>query len=545
MLLLTILLPTAGGILISVLPAERHTRHIAYGTMLLVTDLFGILSMIEGKSLRLFTLAENYDIVFIPDALGVLFLSAALLLYTAVCFYAFEYMRMEEREEQFFAFYFVSLSAVVSACMAGNPVTLYLCFELATLSSMPMVLHERTKESIAAALKYLFYSIGGAFLGLFAIVTLCAFSKSANAFVPGGFPDLPMTAPYADFIRAAVFCGIVGFGAKAGMYPLHGWLPAAHPIAPAPASALLSGMIAKMGILAVIRLVYFCSGTALLRGTWVQTAWICLAMLTVFMGSMTAFLEKNLKRRLAYSSISQISYIMLGLAMMNETGLTGGLIHFTAHAVSKGTLFLCAGVFIYRLGRRAVYELRGLGAQMPVTMWCFLIASLSLIGIPPMGGFVSKWYLSLGSLGNGAGMLSVLPVVMLLVSALLTAGYLLPVAVDAFFPGRGAATPERRVNPDRRKTPNGQRTAPDGKPLPDPRVNPDRRISREEPSVNAPDTPENSSGKQNPDTVPECAEPSLLMTVPMIILCIVALCVGMFGSSFAQWLSSAVMRGLF
>ena len=178
-------------------------------------------------------------------------------------------------------------------------------------------------------------------------------------------------------LLAMVFVGIVGFGTKAGLYPMHGWLPAAHPIAPAPASALLSGIIAKAGIIAIIRLVYFSVGADFIRGTWVQYTWMTLCMLTIFMGSMMAYKEKVTKKRLAYSTISQISYINLGLALLTPEGAVGGLLHVAAHATSKGCLFLAAGVFIYKLGKRNVSELRGIGKQLPITMWCFLIASLS------------------------------------------------------------------------------------------------------------------------------------------------------------------------
>ena len=409
-------------------------------------------------------------------------------------------MKMEEREEAFFAFWFVSFGAVMAACMAGNLLTFYGCFELATLSSMPMVLHERTKEAVSAGLKYLFYSIGGALMGLLAIVALCYYSENANAFAPGGILDGERIAGHESLLRNVTFIGILRFGAKAGMYPLHGWLPTAHPIAPAPASALLSGIIAKLGILAVIRLVFFSAGPDLLRGTWVQTAWMCLAMLTIFLGSMKAFREPVMKKRLAYSSISQISYIMLGLSLLSEGGFTGGLIHLAAHAVSKGTLFLCAGAFIYKLGRRKAAELRGVGRQMPVTMWCFLIASLSLVGIPPMGGFVSKWFLAVSAVGSGMGALAIVPPVILLISALLTAGYLLPVAVDAFFPGKAFLSGEG-----------------DAAGMAGDAVQTQRLAKR---------------------------EPSALMTVPLLTLCAAALCVGLFGSFLAELLRG-VAAGLF
>lgn len=509
MLLLTILFPVLAGIAASVRPMPRRTRLGCYAAVMLLTDALGVWCLFRGTPVRLFALTEDLTFSFSLDMIGRVFLSVVLLVYTAACFYAFEYMSAEEREEAFFMFYFASLGAVMSACMAGNLVTFYFCFELATLSSMPLVLHEGSREAISAALKYLFYSIGGALLGLLAVVCLFWYGSDANQFVPGGFLNLSHVSGHESLLRTVVFLGIVGFGAKAGMYPLHGWLPAAHPIAPAPASALLSGVIAKMGVLGVIRLVYFSAGPALIRGTWVQYAWMCLAMGTVFMGSMMAFREKVTKRRLAYSSISQISYIMLGLSLLNVGGLTGGLLHFAAHAVSKGTLFLCAGVFLYKLGRPEAADLRGAGPLMPVTMWCFLIASLSLVGIPPMGGFTSKWYLSVGAVADGMGVFAILPPAVLLVSAFLTAGYLLPVAVDAFFPGRDFSVKQAFGD-----CPAVQKRLP---------------------------TP--GKGKKQKVSLNGAAEPSFLITVPLVILCAAALCVGLFGSWFAETFGD-VIRGL-
>ena len=436
MLILAFLFPMIAGVAVSLVKVQNDAaRNRLYAAVMILSDLLCVAAMAFGRSVTLFTMAEHVEMAFSFDAMGRYALAAVLLLYTAVCFYAFEYMKMEERPEVFFAFYFVSLGAMISVCMASNLVTLYFCFELATLSTVPLVLHEMSKDAMAAGLKYLFYSIAGALMGLLAVFFTYYFSSGSTSFVYGGFLDMAKLAGHEKYFLIAMFIGILGFGTKAGMYPMHGWLPTAHPIAPAPASALLSGIIAKAGIIAIIRLVYYSVGAQTLRGTWVQYAWMCIAMLTIFMGSMMAFREKIMKKRLAFSTISQISYIMLGLSTLSDEGLRGGLLHLMSHASSKGCLFLVAGIFIYKLGIRNVHELRGIGKRMPVTMWCFTLASLSLVGIPPMGGFLSKWVIAGAAIGNGTGIFSILPPAILLVSALLTAGYLLPIVVDAFFPG--------------------------------------------------------------------------------------------------------------
>ena len=480
--ILAFLFPMIAGVIFSVIRVQDEKKRNEYYILtILVTDLLGVLAMAFAKPVTLLEFSENVTLSFGFDGVGRYILATVLILYTAVTFYAFEYMTMEENPNIFFAFFFLSLGALIACCGSSNLVTVYLCFETATLASMPLVLHERTKAAVAAAAKYLFYSVAGALLGLLGIFYAYYYGSGGRTFVYGGFLDRTAVAGHEPVMLAVTFLAVIGFGTKAGMYPMHGWLPTAHPIAPAPASALLSGIIAKAGVLAIIRLVYFSIGADFLRDTWVQTAWSCLAMLTIFMGSMMAFREKILKKRLAYSTVSQISYILLGLSMMSEEGLKGGLIHLMGHASAKGCLFLVAGVFIYKLGRRNADELKGVGAQMPITLWCFLLASLSLVGIPPMAGFLSKWVIASSAIQAGHGVMAVLPVIILLISALLTAGYLLPIAIDGFFPVKTEGEEEETAA-----------------------------------------------------AVPVSAEPSRLMTIPMMCLCIVALLVGVFGGSLVE-----------
>ena len=188
-------------------------------------------------------------------------------------------------------------------------------------------------------------------------------------------------------------------------------------------------------MLGIFRVVYDVFGWEILQGTWVQNVLLCMSILTVFMGSMLAYGEPVLKKRLAYSTISQVSYILFGLFLMNQTAGTGSFLHVLAHGFVKAVLFLCAGAIIFRTGKSRVEELRGIGKEMPLTMCCYTIASLGLIGIPPMGGFVSKWYLCMGALSSHRQPFAWIGVVVLLISALLTAGYLLPISVQGFLPG--------------------------------------------------------------------------------------------------------------
>ena len=332
---------------------------------------------------------------------------------------------------------------LVALVFSGNLVTMYLFYEMMTLTSMPLVLHNGSKEAIMAALKYLFYSMCGAYLGLFGIFFLYKYCDTL-AFVPGGSLNLTLLADHQGIVMVAVFAMLIGFGVKAGMLPLHAWLPTAHPVAPSPASAALSGIIVKCGVLAIIRTVYYVVGADFIRGTWIQTAWMVLTLMTIFMGSMLAFREPVFKKRLAYSTVSQVSYILFGLSALTPTAMTGALLHVVFHAFIKCTLFLTAGIFIFQCGKTRVEELYGIGKQMPKTLWCYTFASLALIGIPPTSGFVSKWYLAQGALEANIGIFSWLGPVVLLISALLTAGYLLPVTTNRFFPGKNCAQTEWR-----------------------------------------------------------------------------------------------------
>ena len=436
----TILLPIVSGIIVSAIHADMSIRKRGYTGILLLTDILCILSILEAESITPLVFAGNVSFSFSVDGLSAFFMIAVMILYTCTCFYSFEYMKHEERPNIFFAFFFISFGAMISVAASANMITLYFSFELLTLMTVPLVLHELTQKAVAAGLKYLFYSVGGALLGLLAVFFVYHFSSGDASFVYGGFLDMEKIAGHEKLFLATVFIGIIGFGTKAGMYPMHGWLPAAHPIAPAPASALLSGIVAKAGVIAIIRLVYYSVGPELIRGTWVQYTWMTLCLLTIFMGSMMAYRERILKKRLAYSTISQISYILLGLSFLSDGGVRGGLLHLMSHMAAKGCLFMVAGIFIVQLGIRSVDDLKGIGKRMPVSMWCFALASLSLVGIPPFGGFLSKWVIASAAIDSGIRYYAVIAPAVLLISALLTAGYLLTTVVDGFFPGHDGNT---------------------------------------------------------------------------------------------------------
>ncbi|MBQ1396187.1 MAG: proton-conducting membrane transporter [Eubacterium sp.] len=388
----------------------------------------------EQAQLTLLTLTGSLRIRFALDGLGVFFLCFIPVIWLLSGIYSLEYLKHEDHRKRFWGFYLLTLGTLQGLSLSGDLVTMYLFFELMTLVSMPLVLHTQSHEAVMAALKYLLYSMAGAFMALFGIFVFYQYGGGTD-FTAGGVVDAAAAAENGGILHLGVFLMILGFGVKAGMFPMHAWLPTAHPVAPSPASAVLSAIIVKGGVLAILRSVFYAYGAELIRGTWVQTAWLILACFTVFMGSMLAYNEQVFKKRLAYSSVSQASYVLLGLASLDSVAMTGALLHVLFHAIMKTALFLTAGTIIYKTGKTRVDELTGIGKEMPVTMWCFTFASLSLVGIPPASGFISKWYLATGLLDSGLSVFRWLGPVILLVSALLTAGYLLPITIHGFLPG--------------------------------------------------------------------------------------------------------------
>ena len=437
MLILSILFPVLLGLGI-LLKREWRSRNALLaltGAGLIATAALGMGVVFGGEEeLLLFSFGKNLDLYFHADTMGKLFAVVVNLVWVLSGFYAFEYMKHEREEQRFFGFYLMVHGILHGLVFAGGMVTFYLFYELMTLLSVPLILHNRSKDAIKGGLKYLFYSLFGAYMVLFGLFFLNRFANGLT-FLPGGNLNGDAVAGNEALMLVVAFSMIIGFSVKAGMFPLHAWLPTAHPVAPAPASAVMSGIIVKMGVLGMIRVVYYLVGADFIRGTWVQTVWMSLTLLTVFMGSMLAYREKVMKKRLAYSTVSQASYILFGLSVLQPAAMTGALLHVVFHAIIKSCLFLSAGAIIYKTHKTNVQQLRGIGKEMPVAIWCYTFASAALIGIPPASGFISKWYLATGALASGMEIFSWLGPVVLLTSALLTAGYLLPITVNGFLPG--------------------------------------------------------------------------------------------------------------
>ncbi len=466
-----ILLPLAGGAACLFLPflRQKRTGRVWLCTILVAEAVLAVGFVIrlsqtfklgDAPSFLLLQVSEDTSLLkhMVPglsfslkaDGLSRLFLLLFSGMWLCAGLYSLEYMEHEEQVERFHGFFLMTLASLIGIALSGNMLTLYLFYEGMTLLSLPLVLHNQTPEAKRAGLKYLFYSVAGAFLALGGMMLVYYGGELGLDFInEGRYPTLFCTTG-ADTSLAvgrqgtAILIGslmmIVGFGTKAGMFPMQSWLPTAHPVAPAPASAVLSGVITKTGVLAVIRLVYNIVGVRMLIGTWVQYTWMALALVTVFLGSMLAYREQNLKKRLAFSTVSQVSYIMFGLATLNWWGLLGALLHVVFHSMVKNTLFFSAGAIIHHTGKTRVDELKGIGKEMPVTLWCFTLVGITLVGIPPTSAFISKWFLAKGALvysgvDSFPAIFSYGGPVVLLLSALLTAGYLVTISMRGFLPG--------------------------------------------------------------------------------------------------------------
>lgn len=389
----------------------------------------------DGMGFVLFNLTDRLPIMFKADAVSFVFGITTLVIWALCGFYSIKYFKGDKKIVRYAIFYLLTLIVILAMDFAGNLVTYYACYELMTLFSVPLVLHNETREAVMAALKYMFYSLCGAYMVLFGFYFVYCTADTID-FRPAGVLMGHITADNRGILTLAVFLMIMGFSIKGGMLPMHAWLTAAHPVAPAPASAFLSGIIVKAGVLGIIRVIYYIAGPDMIRGTYVQYVVAILSIFTVFLGSMLAYREKILKKRLAYSTVSQVSYIIFGLIMLNQTAFVGSILHVVFHAVIKSGLFLFAGIVIHETGKEKVDELKGMGKQMPLVWWSYTFLSLALIGIPPASGFISKWNLCIGALDAKFGAFSFVGPAVLLISALLTAGYLLPITVNGLLPGK-------------------------------------------------------------------------------------------------------------
>ncbi|MFH1628307.1 MAG: monovalent cation/H+ antiporter subunit D family protein [Pseudomonadota bacterium] len=397
-------------------------------------------AILKGNQI-VYTLAEvipGAAIKFRVDPLGMLFAIVASSLWILTSAYSIGYMRglKEHSQTRYFCFFALALSATIGVAFSANLLTLYLFYEMLSLATYPLVTHHQDKEGRASGRKYLTYILGTS-IGLLLPAMLISYNLAGTLeFASQGF--LAGTCSKGLVAMLLVFF-IFGF-AKAAIMPFHGWLPAAM-VAPTPVSALLHAVaVVKVGVFSIVRVLTGVFGIELLSTLDLGLVICVAASFTIIVASLIALSQDNLKRLLAFSTIGQLSYIVLGVGLLSPKGMTGGILHIAMHAFGKITLFFCAGAIFVATGKRNISEMVGIGKRMPLTMAAFFIASLSIIGLPPTGGFLSKWYLVLGSLE--AHQIAVL--VVLLTSSLLNAAYFMPVVYKAFF-----STPQESMFEDK------------------------------------------------------------------------------------------------
>lgn len=375
----------------------------------------------------LFRLMPGADIAFRVDGLGMLFALVASSLYIVTSLYSIGYMRglNEHGQTRFVCFFALAIASTIGAAFSANLVTLYLFYEMLSLATYPLVAHHEDAKSRISARRYLTFILGTSIGLVLPAMIYCYHVTGTLEFSTAGIFAGQLSRPAAVVL---VLMFVFGF-AKAGIMPFHSWLPAAM-VAPTPVSALLHAVaVVKVGVFSIVRVLTGIFGVDLLGTFNLGFLIMVIASITILVSSCIALSQDELKRRLAFSTISQLSYIVFGVAMLSSTGQLGGVIHILMHAFGKITLFFCAGAIFVATGKKYISQMKGLGRQMPVTFAAFFIGALGVIGLPPTGGFYSKWNLILGTLEAGqTGFM-----VVLLISSFLNAFYFLPIVFQGFF----------------------------------------------------------------------------------------------------------------
>lgn len=486
LMLCTIFLPMIAGILIPVwkFSSRQPRQNYAVGAAC-ITSAMALITMFAKTGDSAFVLLRLNDALSLSlriDGLSIIFATMVSLLWPLACLYAAEYMSHEGGEDRFFMFYLIAFGVTIGIAFSANMLTMYFFYELLTLVTLPLVMHSMDGKARYAGRVYLVYSMGGAALGFISMVFVL--QNGGTMFHFGGAISSAAIQNENIFLIAYVL-GFFGFGVKAAVFPGYKWLLRAS-VAPTPVTALLHAVaVVKAGVFAVVRLTWYSFGPEMIQNTWAQNVVMAAAVFTIVFGSVRALQTKHLKRRLAWSTISNLSYVLLGVVTLTTAGLVAALTHMVFHAVLKITLFYGVGAIHYKVHRDFVPDIEGFGALMPIVFSTFTIAGLGLMGVPPLSGFSSKWMLATSCVELKTS-LGYLGAIALIVSAILTALYLLQVVLLAFFP--------RQTRPISVKIPKQDR-----------------------------------------------CDPGLCMTVPLIVLTIASVVLGFGASSLAQLIQQLIL----
>ena len=416
--------------------SRRPNLREAWTIIASIVQLIIVASMIpavlsgERFTVTLFELASGFDLVITTDPLGMVFACVSSVLWVATGVYTMGYMRTlnEKHQTVFYASFALCIFAAVGLAFSGNPLTFFVFYEILTLATYPLVVHKRTEKAIKIGRMYLAYTLtAGLFLLLAVGWSHLLLETGGPDFTPGGFLSTDVATPLVLTILFVLF--ILGVAVKAGLMPVHAWLPAAM-IAPTPVSALLHAVaVVKAGVFGVLRVTGYVFGFDTMSEIGVALPLAAVAAFTIIAASLVALTADNLKRRLAYSTVGQLSYVVLGAALLTTAATTGAVMHIANHAFMKITLFFCAGAIYAHLHVENISDMKGIGRAMPFTMAAFAIGAFGLAGIPPLPGFVSKWWLATGAWQAGDWIF----VVVLITSSLLNVLYFFPIIFNAFF----------------------------------------------------------------------------------------------------------------
>lgn len=392
-----------------------------------------VLSMLPGSlagivyATKLIPFTPGLGIEFRADALGMFFGLVSSTLWLLTTIYAIGYMEQEHAKVRFFGFFALTLSTTIGIAFAGNMFTLFIFYEMLTICTYPLVVHEETPEAMKAGRKYLIYTFPAGVFILLGIASTFNLTGTTTLSQPGILSLQHGVVGLYSIL--ALF--MIGFGVKTAIMPLHGWLPSAM-VAPTPVSALLHAVaVVKAGAFGILRVMFNIFGAHLLKDLGAGLILAYIASVTIIVGSVFALLQDNLKRRLAYSTISQLSYIVLGAALLTPLSVIGGILHLANQAFQKITMFFVAGAIERKTGKKKISELEGIGHQMPWTMGAFTVSALGFIGVPLFAAFITKWYICLGALEAHQPIF----VAVMLISSLLNAAYWFPIIYSAYFKG--------------------------------------------------------------------------------------------------------------
>ncbi len=434
LLLLPIIIPAVSALLIATMNFTGRKQRNIFTEACVILNTIVILFLVmypPENTLTLFRFSERAAFALRLDGLGSVFAVLIALLWPLTTLYAFEYMSHEHRETSFFGWFVLTYGVVAGIALSSDLLTLYLFYEVMTLTTLPLVMHEMDGRARYAGRKYLTYSVAGAACAFIAL-TYTMSQGGGELFVLGGTLGVWPNKP-DNMLLTAWFLGFLGFGVKAAVFPFHGWLPSAS-VAPTPVTALLHAVaVVKAGVFAVIRLTWYVFEPETLAATWAQYAAFTMVCITILYGSSMALATQHFKRRFAYSTISQLSYILLGVLLLTPEGLVGALTHMGGHAVMKINLFFCAGAVLCQTKREYLFDMRGLGLGMPKTSIALLVSGLALCGLPPSAGFMGKWQLGTASAAVSMGHAGV---AMLAVSAVLTVLYVFSIFSIFIMPGK-------------------------------------------------------------------------------------------------------------